>query len=501
MKKLLILLTMLCFMLTGCSGKQSEEIVPPEEISIEATEEEMTQEEAASPKEEEVQLTPEELLEEYLDNPVLLDTPVREYGEETGYIQLEEDLVARILYPEGEITELNNEITKWVEEIVAEYKIESEGSSAEGDAAELTAEYDSYLVDEDIVSVKITGVYEKPYLAHPIDIIKTFHASVKTGKLVTLDELLTESGRELLQNMVIEDSNANQEWIDEYLLDNWTLTKEGLEIILERGDYLSMSEGTVTLQYSYDQLGEILASLKEEAGEPATEEVAEETTEEAAEPSVEPAPVVMPEGQADPAKPMIALTFDDGPSKHTSRLLDIFATHGGKGTFFVVGNVLDGRAETLQRMAGDGHEIAGHSWNHRQLTKLSAEELTDQIMTTRAKIYEITGVDTTLIRPPYGSYNNDTKSVCANLGIIMVNWSVDTLDWKYKDSNRIYNTIMNEVKDGSIILCHDLHATTVDAMERVIPDLIAQGYQLVTVSELLANSSKEIVAGGVYNNK
>ncbi|MBR5579116.1 MAG: hypothetical protein IKW28_09005, partial [Lachnospiraceae bacterium] len=313
MKKLLILLTMLCFMLTGCSGKQSEEIVPPEEISIEATEEEMTQEEAASPKEEEVQLTPEELLEEYLDNPVLLDTPVREYGEETGYIQLEEDLVARILYPEGEITELNNEITKWVEEIVAEYKIESEGSSAEGDAAELTAEYDSYLVDEDIVSVKITGVYEKPYLAHPIDIIKTFHASVKTGKLVTLDELLTESGRELLQNMVIEDSNANQEWIDEYLLDNWTLTKEGLEIILERGDYLSMSEGTVTLQYSYDQLGEILASLKEEAGEPATEEVAEETTEEAAEPSVEPAPVVMPEGQADPAKPMIALTFDDGP--------------------------------------------------------------------------------------------------------------------------------------------------------------------------------------------
>ena len=196
---------------------------------------------------------------------------------------------------------------------------------------------------------------------------------------------------------------------------------------------------------------------------------------------------------------MIALTFDDGPSKHTARLLDAFTTHGGKGTFFVVGNLLDGRTEVIQRMALEGHEIAGHSWNHRQLTKLTVEELTDQLMSTRAKIYEITGVDSILIRPPYGSYNEQVKSVCQNLGIHMVNWSVDTLDWKYKDANKIYDTIMSEVKDGDIILCHDLHGTTVDAMERVIPDLIAKGYQLVTVSELLSYSGKEISAGSVYN--
>ena len=196
---------------------------------------------------------------------------------------------------------------------------------------------------------------------------------------------------------------------------------------------------------------------------------------------------------------MVALTFDDGPSKHTARLLDLFATHGGKGTFFVVGNLLDGRSEVLQRMAAEGHEIGGHSWNHRQLTKLSTGELTDQLMTTRAKIYEITGVDSTLIRPPYGSYNDQVKSVCKDLGIYMANWSLDTLDWKYKDANVIYNTIMKDVKDGDIILCHDLHGTTVDAMERVIPDLIEKGYQLVTVTELLSYGGKEISPGSVYN--
>ena len=180
-------------------------------------------------------------------------------------------------------------------------------------------------------------------------------------------------------------------------------------------------------------------------------------------------------------------------------MLDVFAAHGGKGTFFVVGNTLDSRTDVVARIVQDGHEIAGHSWNHRQLTKLSTEELTEQIMATRAKIYEITGIDTTLLRPPYGSYNDTVKSVCTNLGIYMANWSLDTLDWKYKDPTRIYNSIMKDVKDGDIILCHDLHGTTVDAMEKVIPDLIAKGYQLVTVTELLSHGEKGITAGNVYN--
>ena len=195
---------------------------------------------------------------------------------------------------------------------------------------------------------------------------------------------------------------------------------------------------------------------------------------------------------------MLALTFDDGPSAHTERLLDAFEEHGGKGTFFVVGNMLKDRTDTLIRMAEEGHEIAGHSWNHRQLTALEPSDLKKQLMSTRAKIYDITGVDPVLARPPYGSFDDEVKAASKKYGIALVNWSVDTQDWKYRDANYVYNSVMKQAKDGAIILCHDLHGTTVDAMERAIPALIDQGYQLVTVSQLLTSQGGEIEAGKVY---
>lgn len=499
MKKRIFLWLIAGMLLTGCGKSDAQAPVNDTssnsaEISVEETDKNLADETNSLPNED---LSSEELLAHYLENPNILETPTREYGESTGYVQLEDDLVARILYPEGEPAVLTEAIENWVSETVAYYQEEALGSSEYGSPAELTAEYDSYLVDNKWISVKITGLFDKPFNAHPISLIATFHANAETGELFTLDDLLTENGRELLQSKVIEDANITENEVDEHLLDLWTLNSGGLEIVLEQGAYLSMSEGIVTLSYSYDNLTDILISFDETVPEITESEIQETET---------PEEIIIdadaqPEETVTPDKPMVALTFDDGPSKHTDRLLNIFEQHGGKGTFFVVGNILDSRPETLQRMAADGHEIAGHSWNHRQLTKLSSSELTDQLMSTRAKIYELTGVDSTVIRPPYGSYDNTVKNVCAYLGIVIVNWSVDTLDWKYKNPDRIYQTIMNEVKDGDIILCHDLHGTTVDAMERVIPALIAEGYQLVTVTELLSNGDSGITAGSVYNKQ
>ena len=480
---MIYILLILCLLLSAC-GKKEEKT---EEAS-------KTVENVPSTDQQSSQ---EVTIESYLEEVSLLETPIREYGEEAGYVQLEGDLVVRILYPEGEITDLNKEIVDWVNETVAYYQEESIGAMEEGETAELTAEYESYVVNDKIVSIKISGYYESACLAHPVDIIATFHADINTGKLLNLEEVILSDGKDILREKVITDANIEENAVDEHLLDFWTLKNEGLEIILEQGDYLPMSEGTVTLLYEYDKIADIFSFESEMNHESS---LAEESTKvRATEGEIEESLENTDISVIDSEKPMIALTFDDGPSKHTWRLLDIFTTYGGKGTFFVVGNLLDGRNDVVQRMSLDGHEIAGHSWDHRQLTKLSSEDLTDQLMTTRAKIYEITGVDTTLLRPPYGSYNDQTKIVCKNLGICMVNWSLDTLDWKYKDADKIYNTIMSEVKDGDIILCHDLHGTTVDAMERVIPDLIAKGYQLVTVTELLSYGKEEISAGSVYN--
>ncbi len=200
----------------------------------------------------------------------------------------------------------------------------------------------------------------------------------------------------------------------------------------------------------------------------------------------------------DPDKPMVALTFDDGPSIHTPRLLNIFKKHGGKGTFFVVGNLLEKNKATAKRIVNEGHEIASHGWSHADLSKLSLEKTQEDLLKTHNKIFEITGAEPRIVRPPYGAYNNTVKYASYVCKESIVTWSVDTLDWKTRNADAVYKSVMNSAYDGAIILCHDLHGTTVDAMERVIPDLIEKGYQLVTVSQMLALRKDEVVAGQVY---
>lgn len=433
------------------------------------------------------------LMMDYLEGLELLASPVREYGESTGYLLMEEDLMVRVLYPVGEEKSLQQAIEDWIDQKVSEYQAEASGCYQQyQETAELTVEYDSYVIHEKLAGVKLTGVFDEPYIAHPIDVIATFNVNLESGELLTLEETLLPGGAQKLRDLVIEQTGVEEELADENLLRYWLLTPNGLEITLARGDYLPMSDGTRSLLFSYEELDGIFL-LPQEPGQDSEQPGSQQ--EEPSQAPVEPSPGF---GEIDPEKPMIALTFDDGPSAHTERLLDAFATHGGKGTFFVVGNMIDSRAATLQRMAAEGHEIGSHSWNHRQLTKLGEQELTDQIMNTRAKIYEITGVDTRILRPPYGSYNDQVKATSEQLGVVLVNWSVDTLDWKYKNADTVYQAVMKDARDGAIILCHDLHETTVDAMERAIPDLMAQGYQLVTVSELLETNGGEMTPGKVY---
>lgn len=205
--------------------------------------------------------------------------------------------------------------------------------------------------------------------------------------------------------------------------------------------------------------------------------------------------------QIDPSKPMLALTFDDGPGPYTDRLLEILGENGAKATFFVVGSRLSGREELLGRMASDGHEIGGHSWWHSSLVTLNERAIADELMMTRQVIFAATGVDSRIVRPPYGSHGELTRWVAESCGIAYVNWSVDTLDWKTRNADAVYNAVIGGAYDGAVILMHDIHGTTVEAMERAIPQLIADGYQLVTVSEMMAASGRDFVPGTVYNKK
>lgn len=197
-------------------------------------------------------------------------------------------------------------------------------------------------------------------------------------------------------------------------------------------------------------------------------------------------------------KKKIALTFDDGPNANTIRVLDILEKNNAKATFFVVGWRIEYNEDILKRMADEGNAIGGHSWDHVDLTELSKKDIRRQMRTTNRAIYKASGYESHIMRMPYGFWNDNVKSVAKNLDLSLIHWSDDTEDWSSKNANKIYRSIMKNVEEGDIILCHDLYDATVEAMERVIPALIEQGYELVTVPELLTSDGGEMNPGEVY---
>jgi len=197
--------------------------------------------------------------------------------------------------------------------------------------------------------------------------------------------------------------------------------------------------------------------------------------------------------------PMVALTFDDGPSYLTDILLDILEEHDAKATFFVLGNRVENWQETVQRMVENGNEIAGHSWNHQNFTRLSEAAITSQILDTSAAIERVTGFPPPpIFRAPYGALNHTTRRVAYNLGYGMVNWTMDALDWQYRDASIIHARIMRYVINGSVVVMHDIHHATIEAMRQTIPALIEQGYMLVTITELLDYFYGGILPGGEH---
>jgi peptidoglycan-N-acetylglucosamine deacetylase len=185
--------------------------------------------------------------------------------------------------------------------------------------------------------------------------------------------------------------------------------------------------------------------------------------------------------------PYIAMTFDDGPSAAlTPKLLDLLASHHIKATFFVLGELVAEHPEIVARAAREGHEIANHSWSHPNLGKMSQENVHSQLQRTDDAIKSATGKSPTLLRPPYGSITEREKRwIHDEFGYDIILWDVDPLDWKRPGPAGVRNRILKETRPGSIVLSHDIHPGTVEAMPSTFDELEAKGFKFVTVSELL----------------
>lgn len=192
--------------------------------------------------------------------------------------------------------------------------------------------------------------------------------------------------------------------------------------------------------------------------------------------------------QAHVDQPYVAMTFDDGPSAaNTPRLLDMLKQRNIKATFFLIGQNVAANPDIVRRILAEGHEIGNHTWTHPQLSKLGDDRVTTEITKTQEAIKEASGFTPTLLRPPYGAITPRQREWIENqFGLSVILWSVDPLDWKRPGPSVVTQRILSQARPGAIILSHDIHKQTIDAMPATLDGLIAKGYKFATVSQLIA---------------
>lgn len=196
-------------------------------------------------------------------------------------------------------------------------------------------------------------------------------------------------------------------------------------------------------------------------------------------------------------KKLIALTFDDGPSNNTKYFIKELQKRDALVTFFVVGNRVKKYEDVLKEAYLTGNQIGSHTYSHKNLLYLNEEEITKEIEKTNEAIYNVIGTKPTIIRVPYGNINKKIRSI-SNMNHIL--WNVDTLDWKYKNSNRVYKEIIKHAEDGNIILLHDIFKTSVNGVLKAIDELKKQGYEFVTIDEMVYLKNIKLDKSKTYFN-
>lgn len=316
---------------------------------------------------------------------------------------------------------------------------------------------DTFLVNENLVGVKITVMQKDVEKESYNTQVQTYNFYLKDKASISLDDLFKSGYRDkisnvytdkyVLKNNVIEFYSNNQ-------VDNCTyntLKEYGKNKILTAQNYSISDE-------EYNKLFSRVV---------------------------------------DPSRKMVAITLDDGPhGVNTQKILDILDKHNARATFFMLGQNVNGNKEVVKDVYTRGNEIGIHTWSHPQLTKLSEESVKSEVKNTSDAIYNITGYRPTLVRPPYGAFNTTVRNALKDYSLIL--WNIDSLDWKSRDENQIVPLVMNDVEDGDIILLHDIHSTTVPAVEKIVNQLDEQGYQMVTASELLENKGYDRAINQVF---
>ena len=374
---------------------------------------------------------------------------------------------------------------------------------------EINVHFDSYLIDNRYAGIFQQGDYSVIFdpTVPPVDVVRTFNIDLVRNAFLESGDILDFSQADrilelLRERMLFEHPNTERSlgFIDESWLHFLVIGHEGIIVVLDKNRLLPEDFPTLSVTLPYEDLGDaLLIRTNPPLTSPPTPDGQNGSNglngDSSADPSVPPQ-----SGNFDPRGPMIALSFDDGPGSYTNQFLDLLEMYGVRATFCVVGNLVDSHAAALERAVSLGNEVIGHSWDHKNLAKLSADAVRTQILDTAFIIEEVTGIETRLFRPPYGAISDTMRDVARELGFSIIHWSVDPEDWNTDDPEEVFFSVMQQIKDGSIILSHEIHKSTLIAYQRLIPELLNRGFQLVTVSEMLNYRVRELIPGEVYYN-
>ncbi len=372
-----------------------------------------------------------------------------------SYINQDEALIS-ISYPITNINVLDDKITGYVHQAYNEFK-----NMSSSDVPELNISYTYKEVNTDIVSVSLQTeiVTDKR-----VNKIKTFTYNKSNDKFLTMEDIVSDLDAldyDIKKELLIKYQDADMNYLSNISYDYFTVDDENLTIYFNPAEIKSNYDNLIYLDIPLNSMDLLIDVDKSE--------------EEKTYLSIKKKNVSLDDK-------VVALTFDDGPSKYTNKILDVLKKYDACGTFFVVGNRVNFYKEQLKRTLNEGSEIGNHSYDHKLLTRLSKEEFQSEVNKTQEQIVKATGFTPTLFRPTYGGYTNTLKGYT---DLTFVLWDVDSRDWQVKSKDKILKNILPNVKSGSIILMHDGLPYGLNALEDVLSDLKNKGYKFVTVSELL----------------
>ena len=337
----------------------------------------------------------------------------------------------------------------------------------------------------------IINIKQDMHGAHPVSLTHFWTFDKKSGEIISLEDF-TEQSNEAIEAIISYAKDNIAQTIkkrDKPELDlNGIITKETLSnfVITDNGNSLAWPLGQASLlpsSYGEMTITVPISSVSKYLQNPTARKLA--NIPKPPEPKPEPAPApAAPAPAPTTGNKVIALTFDDGPGPYTAHLLDILDQYSAKATFFLIGSKVSGQASVVRSIQARGHQLGNHSWSHPELPKLSVDQIAGEIDRTNEAIKQATGVKPSILRPPYGAANGVVLEQLRLRGMSSILWSVDTRDWADRNSQIVCSRAVAGARPGAVILMHDIHQTSVNAVPCILSSLKQQGYSFVTIQRL-----------------